>query len=244
MNRYQREIESLLYSLENSTNDELRQLYTSLADEINQEVLALAKEIEETEKFSKKLQQERLESIRQQLYGKAHSLDVEQKKSIYEYLKLSGQTSFNELFYDFEMSEKIPLTFSMLPEKQLLVIINTPVAGRKLSTRLKGNVERMKQNLNNVLTRGFAKGLSTQKMAQQISEIGEASYKRGLNIARTEAGRVSSVARQHSQREANKLGIETKKQWVSTLDMKTRSSHAKLDGQIKHIERNKICRKL
>lgn len=234
--KHRKEIESLLNKSESGVNKRLQKLYKELAFEINDEIVQLAKEIEETDKFSKKLQKERLEAIRSQMFAKVSQLEGEQKKEIFDFLRHDGHVAFNELFYDFEMSEEIPLSFTMLTDKQINVIINTPVANRRLSTRLKGNSTKMKQNLNRVLTRGFAKGLSTQKMAVQIAEIGGANYRRALNIARTESGRVTSVARQQSQNHAKSLGIKLEKQWISTLDKLTRSTHQDLDGKIVGID--------
>lgn len=229
--KHRKEIESLLNKSESGVNKRLQKLYKELAEETTQDIIKLAKEIEETDKFSKKLQKERLEAIRSQMYAKANQLEGTQKENIYDFLRHDGQVAFNELFYDFEMTEKIPLSFTMLTDKQINVIINTPIANRKLSTRLKGNSTKMKQNLNRVLTRGFAKGLSTQKMAVQIAEIGGANYRRAMNIARTESGRVTSVARQQSQNHAKSLGLKLEKQWISTLDKLTRSNHQILDGK-------------
>lgn len=229
--KHRKEIESLLNKSESGVNKRLQKLYKELAEETTQDIIKLAKEIEETDKFSKKLQKERLETIRSQMYAKANQLEGTQKENIYDFLRHDGHVAFNELFYDFEMTEKIPLSFTMLTDKQINVIINTPVANRKLSTRLKGNSTKMKQNLNRVLTRGFAKGLSTQKMAVQIAEIGGANYRRAMNIARTESGRVTSVARQQSQNHAKEIGLKLEKQWISTLDKLTRSNHQILDGK-------------
>lgn len=229
--KHRQEIESLLNKSESGVNKRLQKLYKELADEITQDIIQLSKEIEETDKFSKKLQKERLEAIRSQMYAKANELEGAQKENIFDFLRHDGQTAYNELFYDFEMTEKVQLTFAMMTDKQINVIINTPVAQRKLSSRLKGNNTKMKQNLNRVLTRGFAKGLSTQKMAVQIAEIGGANYRRAMNIARTESGRVTSVARQQSQNHAKSIGLKLEKRWISTLDKLTRHTHQILDGK-------------
>ena len=236
MSKYQKEIESLLNKSESNINQELKALYKELANEMTKEIIELNDQIEKDDNFSKKLQKERLESIRSQLYAKANQLEENQRKIMYDFLKRNASTSYNELFYEFEMSEEIPLSFALLTDKQIATIINTPVAGRKLSTRLKGNSSKMKKNLNRVLTRGFSKGWSTQKMAAQIAEIGGANYRRAMNIARTESGRVTSVTRQQSQQHAKDLGIKAEKKWVSTLDGDTRNTHRQLDGQIREID--------
>lgn len=235
-NKYQLEIEKLLQASERNVSKELYQMYKGLADDISKEIIALQKEIDETDKFSKKLQKERLEAIRNQMDRKIRIVEQDQKSSIWSFLRYNGDTAYNSLFYEFEMSNKIPLAFSLLTDKQLNVIINTPVASRKLSTRLKGNASKMKKNLNRVLVQGFGKGLSSQKMARQIADIGGAEYRRAMNIARTEAGRVTGVTRQQSQNHAKELGVYVKKGWVSTLDGKTRHNHRELDGQVREVE--------
>lgn len=236
MNNYQREIEKLLQASERKVSKELQKMYKNLADEISKEIVALQKEIDETDKFSKKLQKERLEAIRNQMDRKIRIVEQDQKSSIWFFLRYNGDTAYNSLFYEFEMSKKIPLAFGMLTDKQLNVIINTPVASRKLSTRLSGNTAKMKKNLNRVLMGGFGKGLSTQKMARQLADIGGAEYRRAMNIARTEAGRVTGVTRQQSQNHAKELGVDVKKKWVSTLDGDTRTNHRELDEQVKEID--------
>lgn len=236
MSKYQKEIESLLNKSESNINQELQALYKELANEMTKEIIELNDQIEKDDNFSKKLQKELLEFIRSQMYVKANQLEENQRQIMYDFLKHNASTAYNELFYEFEMSEEIPLSFALLTEKQIATIINTPVAGRKLSTRLKGNSSKMKKNLNRVLTRGFSKGWSTQKMAAQIAEIGGANYRRAMNIARTESGRVTSVTRQQSQQHAKDLGIKAEKKWVSTLDGDTRNNHRKLDGQIRDID--------
>lgn len=236
MSKYQKEIETLLNKSESNVNKELQALYKELANEVTKEIVTLADQIEKDDKFSKKLQKERLETIRSQMYAKANQLEGNQKQSLFEFLKHDAGTSYNELFYEFEMTERIPVTFAMITDRQIATIINTPVAGRKLSARLKGNSTKMKQNLNRVLTRGFAKGWSTQKMATQIAEIGGANYRRAMTIARTESGRVTSVTRQQSQQHAKELGIKAKKKWISTLDGDTRNTHRQLDGQVQEVD--------
>lgn len=236
MSKYQKEIESLLNKSESNINQELQALYKELANEMTKEIIELNDQIEKDDNFSKKLQKELLEFIRSQMYAKANQLEENQRQIMYDFLKHNASTAYNELFYEFEMSEEIPLSFALLTDKQIATIINTPIAARKLSTRLKGNSTKMKKNLNRVLTRGFSKGWSTQKMAAQIAEIGAANYRRAMNIARTESGRVTSVTRQQSQQHAKDLGIKAEKKWISTLDGDTRNNHRKLDGQIRAID--------
>lgn len=147
------------------------------------------------------------------------------------HLMNTGKLAYNELFYELE-SKHGGISFALLREEELKTIIETPVANFKLSERINdGVVPDLKRNIKNELTRLFLIGLSYPKVSARLAELGYSSYRRALNITRTEAGRVQAVARQKSQLEAEKLGIEFEKQWVATLDKRTRHNHQELDGQ-------------
>ena len=153
------------------------------------------------------------------------------KTEINGHLEDTGKIAYNELFYEYE-SKNTAINFTMLKSEELKTIIETPVANYKLSERLNDGVaERLKSNIKSELTRVFLLGYSYKHTAARLAELGYSSYRRALNITRTEAGRVQAIARQKSQMEAMKLGVEFEKEWISTLDNRTRSDHAKLDGQ-------------
>ena len=153
------------------------------------------------------------------------------KTEINGHLENTGKIAYNELFYEYE-SKNTAINFTILKSEELKTIIETPVANYKLSERLNDGVaERLKSNIKSELTRVFLLGYSYKQTAARLAELGYSSYRRALNITRTEAGRVQAIARQKSQMEAMKLGVEFEKEWISTLDNRTRSDHAKLDGQ-------------
>lgn len=169
-----------------------------------------------------------------------HELDkssVNLSKSLSEdirgHLEATGKIAYNELFYEFE-SLNGGINFALLKEEELKTIIDTPVANLKLSERLnrkQGVVPKFRENIKHDITRLFLHGEGYPVIAARIAEWGHSSFKRALNITRTEAGRVQAITRQKSQKEAHKLGIEFKKMWVATLDGRTRHNHQILDGE-------------
>src|SRR5699024_5260988 len=105
-----------------------------------------------------------------------------------------------------------------------------------ISRRFYTHNDRLDKETTNALLDTARKGKSYVVAAKQINELTEASYKRALRIARTEGGRVQSIAKQRSYVEAKKKGVDLKKKWLSTLDSKTRDTHQGLDGQVVEIE--------
>lgn len=180
---------------------------------------------------TEKLKLSRMTSLLEQLDKSTKELKQGLKTEINGHLEDTGKIAYNELFYEYE-SKNTAINFTMLKSEELKTIIETPVANYKLSERLNDGVaERLKSNIKSELTRVFLLGYSYKQTAARLAELGYSSYRRALNITRTEAGRVQAIARQKSQMEAMKLGIEFEKEWISTLDNRTRSDHAKLDGQ-------------
>lgn len=180
---------------------------------------------------TEQLKLSRMTSLLEQLDKSTKELKQGLKTEINGHLEYTGKIAYNELFYEYE-SKNTAINFTMLKSEELKTIIETPVANYKLSERLNDGVaERLKSNIKSELTRVFLLGYSYKQTAARLAEFGYSSYRRALNITRTEAGRVQAIARQKSQMEAMKLGVEFEKEWISTLDNRTRSDHAKLDGQ-------------
>lgn len=180
---------------------------------------------------TEQLKLSRMTNLLEQLDKSTKELKQGLKTEINGHLEDTGKIAYNELFYEYE-SKNTAINFTMLKSEELKTIIETPVANYKLSERLNDGVaERLKSNIKSELTRVFLLGYSYKQTAARLAELGYSSYRRALNITRTEAGRVQAIARQKSQMEAMKLGVEFEKEWISTLDNRTRSDHAKLDGQ-------------
>lgn len=75
-----------------------------------------------------------------------------------------------------------------------------------------------------------AQGLGARQQGRELARrITEFSKARALTIARTEVMTASSVARDRMFREFG-LEAETRKEWVSTRDHRTREAHRALDG--------------
>lgn len=230
LNQFQQEIENLLAKADQKTDKQLYGLYVDTIKDLKQALLVDYQRYEQLSS-TEKLKLSRMTSLLEQLDKSTKELKQGFKTEINGHLESTGKIAYNELFYEYE-SKNTAINFTMLKTEELKTIIETPVANYKLSERLNDGVaERLKSNIKSELTRVFLLGYSYKQTAARLAELGYSSYRRALNITRTEAGRVQAIARQKSQMEAMKLGIEFEKEWISTLDNRTRSDHAKLDGQ-------------
>ncbi|MBT0946207.1 phage minor head protein [Streptococcus lutetiensis] len=230
LNQFQQEIENLLAKADKKTDKQLYGLYIDTIKDLKKALLVDYQRYEQLSS-TEKLKLSRMTNLLEQLDKSTKELKQGLKTEINGHLEDTGKIAYNELFYEYE-SKNTAINFTMLKSEELKKIIETPVANYKLSERLNDGVaERLKSNIKSELTRVFLLGYSYKQTAARLAELGYSSYRRALNITRTEAGRVQAIARQKSQMEAMKLGVEFEKEWISTLDNRTRSDHAKLDGQ-------------
>jgi SPP1 gp7 family putative phage head morphogenesis protein len=106
---------------------------------------------------------------------------------------------------------------------------------KKRGEMIAGNIsQRTLNDFRKILyTSYMEKGISPYEVKQKIEFLFEETYRnRAMAIARTETGIASSIV-QHESYEKN--GIE-KKEWLATMDDKTRESHAEANGQIVPID--------
>ena len=94
-----------------------------------------------------------------------------------------------------------------------------------------------KKQIQSVMMQSLLQGESISKIATRLSvAVGDGDRKASIRNARTmttgvqNAGRVDSFRRSNSI--AEKYGMKVRKQWIATLDGRTRHWHAELDGEI------------
>jgi len=89
-----------------------------------------------------------------------------------------------------------------------------------------------KQVITNEITSGILQGKSIDGIADSIQHrISTMNRTQAVRAARTAMTAAQNGGRMATYQEAEKMGIKLKKQWMATLDARTRDSHAKLDGE-------------
>lgn len=93
-----------------------------------------------------------------------------------------------------------------------------------------------KKQVQSVMIQSLLQGESIGKIATRLSkQVGESDRKAAIRNARTMTTCVQNVGRLNSFERAKNRGINIKKQWLATLDNRTRHEHRALDGQVREI---------
>ena len=81
------------------------------------------------------------------------------------------------------------------------------------------------------LTQGVLLGESIPKMSRRVQSVTGSNIATATRTARTAVTGAENAGRVSSYERAKGMGIKLKKEWVSTLDNRTRHSHRQLDGE-------------
>ena len=217
------------------TNSKLYRTYQVLLTDIKRTAKKYIEDYESLS-FSKRLEAERLLGIGDEIKQTMISANKVVTNTITDGAMRHATNGYYGTFYGMEGLGNINVPMALLDEKYILQLVTTPVDGKKFSQRLYTNTMQLAEATQASLTIGAVDGKGYSHVAKRIEDLTEANYKRAVRIARTEGGRVSSLATQRAYSDAETMGINLKKRWVSTLDKWTRVSHRELDGQTVGID--------
>lgn len=213
----------------------LHSYYETLLKDVNKQVELWLDKYNDLS-FSKKIEFERLLNINNEIRQIIGQPSIDIAETIKSHVITEGHNGYNSVYYGIESKYNVNLNFSFLDDSYLKALMNSPVAGKTLSQRLYKYRSRLAKQISDAISRGMAFGYSYSRIAQEIATISEASYRQALKIARTEGGRIRSNTTQQGYEEAKSKGVDLQKQWMATLDVRTRQDHGKLDGQIREVD--------
>lgn len=93
------------------------------------------------------------------------------------------------------------------------------------------------KKLGRALTQGIIQGEGIEKIAERMSDVTGSSRKAMVLHARTSMTGAQNAGRIYGMEAAQEFGINVKKQWMATLDDRTRDSHQELDGQVQDVDK-------
>lgn len=95
-----------------------------------------------------------------------------------------------------------------------------------------------KQQITGSVTSSILQGKSIPKIANDLqSRMQDMSRASAIRTARTAVTGAQNAGRLDTYRAAQDMGIKLKKQWLATLDNRTRHAHAMLDGQTVDVDK-------
>ena len=95
-----------------------------------------------------------------------------------------------------------------------------------------------KKQITSAITQGVLQGESIPNLAKRIGRKLESSNAASMvRVARTAMTGAQNSGRIQAMHNAQDMGIQVQKLWISTLDGRTRDSHRDLDGQLAEVDK-------
>lgn len=106
--------------------------------------------------------------------------------------------------------------------------------GKKISQAIRQGkqMDWDKRRIQSVLTQGILQGESVPNLTKRLERVTGGDHKAAIRNARTMITGAQNAGRIDAQERAKGMGIPVKKQWLATLDDRTRHEHRELDGMI------------
>lgn len=89
-----------------------------------------------------------------------------------------------------------------------------------------------RRHIVSAITQGVLQGEPIDKVARRVRSVADMDYRAAMRTARTAMTSAQNAGRMDAYRRAEGMGVHVRKQWLATLDGRTRHSHRRLDGEV------------
>lgn len=106
--------------------------------------------------------------------------------------------------------------------------------GKAVAKEIKAGKQKAwdRKRIQSVLMQGLLQGESIPKLTKRLEIVTKGDHKAAIRNARTMMTGVQNAGRIDAYDRANKMGIPVRKQWLATVDGRTRHWHRELDGVV------------
>ena len=261
MNKRQKLVQERFLDNEEAVIKSLEKVYGTALEDITKKAQALQDDInrlgtlaklatDEDEKAqilsmqqAKVYQKQYQDALKKQVGSILDNMQVEEFKTVSGYLQTCYEDAFVGTMFDLQ-GQGIPLCFPLDQESMVRAVQLDSKISEGLYNYIGENVADLKKHITSEVARGIATGAAFSDIARQLrtrmtgdyNKAGGMLYRSKL-IARTEGHRIQCQATMDACHKAKEKGADVVKQWDATLDAKTRDSHARVDGEIRELDK-------
>lgn len=260
MNKRQKIVQGRFINNEEAVISELEKTYTEALKDVNAKSAKLYKEFEELTNTlddiedeaereilksrirSKVYQRNYQEGLKKQVSDTLDKMHENSFKTVSEYLDKCYEDGFVGTMYDLQ-GQGIPMCFPIDQEAVTRAVQLDSKISNGLYSHMGEDVSMLKKHITAQVSRGIATGMSYAQIARNLSGKMTGNYNKpggsfayASRIARTEGHRIQCQAAMDACHNAKDRGCDVVKKWDSTLDGRTRDSHAMVDGEVKELE--------
>jgi len=224
-----KEKERLYLNLEKSIEKSLIIAYTETRNKIIDKITLLERKgfLTQDEIFK----YNRLKSLQDDINEILGDLGQNTGKTLNQGVLDSYKLGYDYESYRIENELNLDLNFALINERAVIEAIKNPLSNVGFLQKNDTNVKQLANKINLTMAQGIIQGKSYRKIASEINKQMNIGADNANRLARTEVHRAFEKASLDKGMEAQELGIEMQKMWVSAIDDRTRESHRAADGQ-------------
>lgn len=140
--------------------------------------------------------------------------------------------SYNYQMWEIETKAKVITEFGVYDKNVIRNLAVIPQAPTKLAKDIMWH----NKKIRSAITQGILQGESIPKIAKRLQTVTDMDKRAAIRNARTLMTSAQNEGRMEGLKYAESLGIKVKKQWLATLDDRTRDSHVLLDGEVVEVD--------
>lgn len=232
MNKRQKEVIQHQLTIEKAVLDSLEKEYRAALKDINLKIKMLQSD-ELTQSRIYHIQYQK--TLKKQVEAAIEKLHSDEYSTIQQYLSESYTDSFVGTMYDVH-GQGVPVIAPIDQNAAIKAVLTDSKLSKPLYDTLGVDVNKLKKNISQEISRGIASGLMYNEIARNIEFFTNAPLSRAKTIVRTEAHRIQEASTEDARQLAKSKGADVVKQWDATLDGDTRPTHRELDGQIRELD--------
>ena len=225
----QKDIEDKIRNLNFTIND-LKLEYSWLEDDDPEK--ARIKSMIQSKIYQKNYQ----EQLKKQVDGILKRIDVAEIDNISDYLDVCYSEAFIGTIFDAH-GQGVPVIMPIDQEAMVRAVQLESKISKGLYKRLGEDYGLLKKRITAEISRGISTGMTYGQVATNLKNQTKIGYNNAIRIARTEGHRIQTTATMDAMNGAKERGADVLKQWDATLDGRTRDSHAKVDGEIREVDK-------
>jgi SPP1 gp7 family putative phage head morphogenesis protein len=232
-----RELDKLLLSNNNAADGitkrfekELAKRYRSAYAEIEAQIAKLFAKMGDSPSLAEAKRYARLDNLRAAIIAEyrkltKYAIDGTRSNSASVYARGSYGTQ-----WAYDQAVGVELKWPVLSVEAIRASVWNGDTGENFAKRFKNWETKDVITWQNKITQGLILGQSYAQTARAVRDAVGMSYNQAIRIVRTEAHRNYSQGHLETYSHTEELGIQARKQWVATLDTRTRDTHGALDG--------------
>lgn len=232
MLKREKEVFGYLLDTEEAVMKELEKQFRKALEDINT-CIRLMQADELTQSRIYRLQYQK--TLKKQVEAILEKLHSDEFTSMQQYLSGTYTDAYVGTVYALH-GQSVPVLMPIDQRAAAKAIITDSKISTDLYTHLGVDIKKLKKAIPNEITRGIASGMLFQDIARNIAFTTGTPLNRAKNIVQTEGHRIQQASAHDARHHAISRGADLVKQWDATLDMRTRESHRRLDGQVREVD--------